>query len=553
MKSRTSYFNASALRKNLTRFAPAWGLYGLLLLLFVLTRSDQSVSVFVRSMRNTIPAMATVNLFYALLCAQLIFGDLYNSRMCNALHAMPIRREGWFLTNVVSGLLFSLIPNTVVALLGVALSGQLWMIPLFWLCAVTLQFLFFFGVAVLSSYLVGHRFAMALVYSIFNGFSMILYWLFYSIFEPMLYGVTIQQDLFLEFCPVVQLSKFFYLTTPAMENQTNWAFYDGWGYLGICAGLGIAAMGLALLCYRKRNLETAGDFAAVKPVGPIFLLLYTICGGACCHGFFSLFFGNENELFLYLGLAIGFFTGCMLLKRTVRVFRLKNFLGFGAVALAMLLSVTVVRTDLLGIVRWVPGAQEIESVGFTTGGTPNNLKNYLTLTEPEDLEKVLEIHRYGLENREDSSNGMQDVLVMLRYTMKDGAVREREYYVDVDTQCGEGILKYLSRPEMVLGDVYGMLDTYQLAYAQVLWGDSGVIKDEEHLQRLMDAILADCAEGTMAQDLGYTDKFGESFWLTLQFISKDGLHYVRELRFTEESKHLYDWHQNQELFTETFP
>ena len=35
MKSRTSFFNPTALKKNLTRFAPAWALYGIGLLLLV--------------------------------------------------------------------------------------------------------------------------------------------------------------------------------------------------------------------------------------------------------------------------------------------------------------------------------------------------------------------------------------------------------------------------------------------------------------------------------------------------------------------------------------
>ena len=140
MKSRTSFFNVAAFKKNLTRFAPAWGLYGLLLLLVLLGNGDLSEQAFADSMRGTILAMAILNFFYALLCAQLIFGDLYSSRMCNALHAMPMRREGWFLTNVASGMLFSLAPNTVIALLCTVFCGEYWMIPLLWLCAVTMQF-----------------------------------------------------------------------------------------------------------------------------------------------------------------------------------------------------------------------------------------------------------------------------------------------------------------------------------------------------------------------------------------------------------------------------
>lgn len=531
----------AAFKKNLTRFAPAWGLYGLLLLLVLLGNGDLSEQDFADSMRGTILAMAILNFFYALLCAQLIFGDLYSSRMCNALHAMPMRREGWFLTNVASGMLFSLAPNTVIALLCTVFCGEYWMIPLLWLCAVTMQFLFFFGVAVFSTYLVGHRFAMALVYVILNGFSVILYWLVYSIFEPMLYGVTISQDWFLDLCPVVKMCNFHYMEIGWENMVSYWRFDDGWGYLGICAGLGILAMALALLCYRKRNLETAGDFAAVKPVGPIFLLLYTICGGACCHGFFSLFVGEENEIFLFLGLAIGFFTGLMLLQRTVRVFKVKNFLGFGAVVLAMIISIVVVRADLLGIVGWMPKAEQIKSVSITT----NRISaDQLILTEEEDVEKILQIHQYGLENRKASTDGRRDTRVILTYTLRSGAVRQREYYVNVGTACGDILRFYFSRPEMVLGDIYGKLDEFTLQGVELPDGKAFIVSAEA-LRALMDAIMADCAGGDLAQDWAFTEPYGDQYWINLQFVNQEGSHYYSDIVFTQISTNLMMWYRTQ--------
>ena len=544
MKSRTSFFNVTALRKNLTRFAPAWGLYGLALVLIVLNVSDQPDFYFASNLGYSISSMAIANFFYALLCAQLLFGDLYNSRMCNALHAMPMRREGWFLTNVVSGLLFALIPYTALALLSSPFCGSLWMFPLLWLAAVTMQFLFFFGVAVFAAYLVGNRFAMALVYIILNGFSLILCWLVYSIFEAMLYGVTIQREWFVEFCPVAKMCDTHYLMVSDVVEilgQWPWDFVDGWGYMGICAGIGVVALGLALLCYRKRNLETAGDFAATKPVGIVFLILYTICGGACCHGFFSLFWGEENEIFLFLGLAIGFFTGMMLLKRTVRVFRVKNFLGFGAVVLAMILSVIVVRTDLLGIVRWMPKAEQIRSVSITTNRVSDQR---LTLTEAEDLEKILQIHRYGLENRNAGSDSKRDTRVTLTYTLKSGAVRQREYYVNVDTPCGDMLRFYLSRPEMVLGEIYGKLDQYTLQSVELPNGKS-LIVSQEALRALMDAIEADCAGGDLAQDWAYTEDYGDQYWINLQFVNEAGMHHYTDIVFTQASTNLMMWYRTQ--------
>lgn len=553
MKLRTSFFNATALRKNLTRFAPAWGLYSLCLVLIVFNVSNQVGVTFARMVAYSIPIMAAVNFCYALLCAQLIFGDLYNSRMCNALHAMPVRREGWFLTNVASGLLFALIPYTAVALLCIPFSGSLWVFPLLWFAAAMMQYLFFFGVAVLSAYLVGKRFAMALVYYIINGFAPILYWLVHSIFEPMLYGVTIRQEWFNAFCPASKMSETYYLLVSdvvEVPGQWPWEFVDGWGYMGICAGLGAAAMGIALLLYRKRNLEAAGDFAATKPVGYGFLVLYTIFFGTCCHGFFSVFLGNANEWFLYLGLAIGFFTGLMLLRRTVRVFRLKAFLGLGAVVLAVLLAVVVVRTDLLGIVRWVPKAEQVESVSITTGGTSNYRNTQLTLTEQEDLENILKIHSYGLEHREEGSDDQSNVRVMLTYTMKSGVTRQREYYVNVDTWCGDMIRYYISRPEMVLGDVYGMLDTHKLQGVE-LPDDGAFIVSEEALRGLMDAIMADCAGGDLVQDWAYYSDNEDVYWINLQFVSQDGLHRYVDLRFTKSSANLMAWYHVQQEILES--
>ena len=130
MQSKTSFFNKTVFKKNLTRFAPVWGLYllGLLLWMMMLYADEFAGDGgaqgywFADHMAEQIQMMAFVNLIYAPVVAALLFGDLYNSRMCNALHAMPLRRESWFLTNVVSGLVFSLLPTAVTALLSVPLS-----------------------------------------------------------------------------------------------------------------------------------------------------------------------------------------------------------------------------------------------------------------------------------------------------------------------------------------------------------------------------------------------------------------------------------------------
>ena len=340
MRSRTSLFDKTILRKNLIRFAPCWGLYSLGLLMMLVSQIEVGQPAnFAANMAYTLESMGAVNFFYALVVGLLLYGDLFNTRMCNALHALPLRRETWFATNFLSGLLFAVIPYVGITVLSLALAIQGWAVFLLWLAVVILQYLFFFSVATLCAYITGQRFAMALIYGLVNFFSMIAYWLVNLLYIPLLYGVVPRENFFYHFTPMVKMCQHNYLRVDSynyelagLTGPLTFEFRDGWGYLAICTVIGVGLLALALRCYRKRDLEKAGDLVTIRGLGPVFLLVYTLCLGAFCHLIFNELFGYESYLFLILGFAIGFFTGQMLLKRTIRVFRWKTI---GAFALFM--------------------------------------------------------------------------------------------------------------------------------------------------------------------------------------------------------------------------
>ena len=81
MRSKTSCFNKTVFRKNLTRFAPVWVLYTLCLVLgLFLVYSNAAGSSdryrdfqFTYQVSQMIQVMGGVNLGYALLVAQLLF------------------------------------------------------------------------------------------------------------------------------------------------------------------------------------------------------------------------------------------------------------------------------------------------------------------------------------------------------------------------------------------------------------------------------------------------------------------------------------------------
>ncbi len=548
MKSRISFFNPTAFRKNLTRFAPAWVLYGVFLLLFMslLIDSNEVGAYLAGDIGTSIQAMAFINGCYALLCAQLLFGDLYNSRMCNALHAMPMRREGWFFTNVASGFAFSLLPNAAIMLLSMFFVKNFVIVPVLWLVACTLQFAFFFGCAALAAYCTGNRFAMVAIYGIINGFSVIAYWLVEKLFAPMLYGFVITEDIFLLLCPMYKQCTLTYVDVEHVYNSTTGivTMGDGWGYLGICAVLGVVFLGLALLLYRKRNLEHAGEFVTVRWLSPVFLVLYSLCAGAVCHGFFSLFVGEENMGFLLVGLTIGVFTGRMLLDRTVRIFKKRTFIAYGIIMGAFCLALLGTYLDPLGITRWVPKAQQVESVQIYTGATGNyNKKDIYAFRDKGQIEDILKLHTYGIKNRNDGTNGKADTKLYLTYTLKNGTTQKRYYYIDINTDAGELLDTYMSLPEMVLGITEEELDTYAQGVGSISGNFDKQITDKQEIYSLLQAVVQDCKNGTMNRD-GNFDNGIFATWLTIEMPVQVGnglQYYYRDIRVSEASVNTLAW------------
>lgn len=506
MKLRTSYFNPTAFRKNITRFLPLWGLYTLLLLLVLLLICDSGSYEVPSSIAETVPLFGVANLVYAFLCATVLFGDLFQSRLCNALHAMPLRREGWFLTNVAAGLSFSLAPTLLCAVLGtLALVSSpvdgAWQIPWLVFAAANMQFLFFFGVAVLSMFCAGNRLASLLVYAIVNFFAMLVYWMVDTLYLPMLESVLLQQESFFPFSPVVHICSGEYLTVSYVHDNYyfpidgSWAFSDGWGYLGICTGLGAVLLGVSLLLYRRRALECAGDFLAEKKLNPVFSAVFTLVMAAVFQSFWELLFGNAAYIFFIAGLVMGFFGAQMLLERTVKVFRPKNFLRFGILAAALIASLLVTKADPLGITRYVPDANQVRAV---------ELEGY-TITDPEDIERAIHIHKQIIKTGEESG---ANVRVSFYYELENGEIVSRNYVVTPQSAAGQ-LLKteFFTRPEYVLD--YTHWDRYVSGVEEIMIdGNPLEVKDgesyhPEYVRQLLEAIKADCEAGVMTQNWAY--------------------------------------------------
>lgn len=557
MKSRTLCCDKTFFRKNMTRFAPAWVIYTICLLVgFVIMYQDENRSFwFHNNIAELTAVMNIINLGYALLVAQMIFNDLFNSRMCGYIHALPVSRSSLFGSYIASGMLYSIIPTGAATLLALALSGKSevidgWQIPLIWFATSNLQYLFFFAVAAFSALCVGNRFAHAVVYGILNFAAVIAYALIETLYIPMLYGVVSNEDPFVKLTPVATMAsnELIYVEREFDGGQTvkAWfAFGDGWGYLAICVVLAVLLLVAAYALYRRRHLECAGDFMAVKVMEPIFLVVYTMIVATMFFFVCDGILGTSGIVYLYIGLALGFFTGMMLLERRTRVFSRKHLLKFVAMALAVGVTLIATALDPFGIATWIPEKDEVAAVEVSPGYNYDSYSRVL-LETPEEIDDALRVHEIALENRivrgEMTTTDSIDLdlsnhqYISLTYHLTNGATKTRSYVVELYGEVGDILIPYFSTMDAIFNlrgyvgatDVESLADeTYevQVECAEYIGeGNMGinyvdgytiVIEKEDLILELLKAIEADAKLGVMAQNYNFRPdpSVSNTYWM----------------------------------------
>ena len=562
MQSRTSFFNGAVFRKNLSRFAPVMALDTLLIVIMIMmvwsrTGVDNRSYYFFNNVGGLFNLMGMVNLVYAAVVAQLIFGDLFSSRMCNALHAMPPRRECWFTTNVVSGLVYSLIPTAVgtlilLPLLAKTVFAGAWKVAFLFFLAANLEFVCFFGLAVFSVMMVGSRITMIAGYGLLNFGAPICYWLVNSVYTPLLYGVITPTSLADKLFPIRYMLRDF-LTVDEVkvfddfgkllpDVQPTYSLGEAWHSIGWLALAGVVFALAALILYKNRNLECAGDAVFSRKLIPLFQVLSALFVAVAAEFFLTEFVGisdDENYLkyvLLFCGLLVGWFAGKMLVERSAQVFQPRSFVGLGILAAVLAVTMGLTKLDILRIDDRIPAQEDVAKVSMGYDA--------VTLEDPSDIARVLRMQELILEDRlpydegatayvmengeyvpiaESQANYWQegDPLpqqrmrddVALTYTLKNGKTIRRNYFFWVDSEMGQIVKSILSRWDVVNSSTIYIDGKEVERLPLVLEGVkefscSTAPTDNKNFTReqadaLIAAIQADCAAGHMAQASQY--------------------------------------------------
>ena len=496
MRSVTSYFNRELLRGALQRTWPLWAAYTLIWLLLLpvtlfIRLSDRHIvysrpTLSYELLSTGLPSGAMMAAVFGIFFAMAMFAYLTNSRATNGMHAMPIRREGLFLTHYLAGLfcqVVTLLVSFALAALVTAAFGVFdgYAVGMGLLLCVLLV-LFFYSFGVLCMVCVGQILAGAVFYGILNFMFVGMEVLLRSFAGNFLYGYDGRSSAF----STAPLS-------PPVEIASSLSVsyvYDGIDPIGVrvfhlgtfaayaAAGLVLAA--LALLLYRKRRSEMTGNTVAIGWLRPVFKYGVALCSAFSLGQLLSYFVFELTDstytagaligtiaCMIFAGL-IGYYAAEMLLKKSFRVFKTswKGALATSAVLILIGLSFPL---DLTGYQSRVPEQSDIVSATVDLYG--GNVSGSFNLSGQESIALLRDAHcavitdkaRQTEYNRRYVPFNGDTCTLRITYELADGTELFRSYDLSTD----EALLSDPSSPESALTK---LANCTEITRARVLGG-----------------------------------------------------------------------------------
>lgn len=452
MKSKISFFNAGIFKSMLKRFWPLWTAYFAVWFMCLPLPSlvarlqgvkESAVTVVAAAMKTSVEASVVSGFLMGILAAMAVFGFLYNSRSCGMIASTPVRREAVFCSAYLAGALPVLAANLFIAVLNwlFTLSSGIEGSCIFKMNAIlfavnSMEFLIFFSIAAFIAMLTANIVALPVLYLIFNFVFLGMEYVVRMLYCMFVFGYNELPDCILEFMsPLIYLfTRIGLSATKTAVTLTNWSALLG--YIIAAVVFSVAA----LLLYRKRRMESAGDVIAVKSLRPVFKFCVTACAALC---FGLLFFVIISSLFtslsmsmlvlsagLIIGAFIGYFASEMLLKKSFHVFK-GSWKGFVITAVLCIVFAFVCVTDLFDLSSQLPDADDIEMIVCSRESGGYNV------TERSDIEAMLDVNKAIIADR-NKYEGLDDTdlentgYVSIRYKLKDGRVICRGYTLLID-------------------------------------------------------------------------------------------------------------------------
>ncbi len=481
MKSKISFFNAGLFKSTLRRFWPLWTIHfaGWLLFLPVLTLMNnlgpnKSTDFIFAICESAVFASSVVAFIMAILAAMAVFSFMYSSRSTGLIASLPVRREAIFGSAWLGGVFAVLASNLVIALLTFLFSldatintALAFKAAFTWLGVYSMQFILFYGIASLTAVMTGSIAVLPILYIIFNFLAVGMETIIRLDFSCLIWGMSNGSfDCVLDFLsPLVYMVGSF---VPDVEYNTPYVAdtlgslldrecvavtYSHWLPTVIYCLVGLIFSAAALMVFRKRRMESAGDVVAVRCMHPVFKYGVTVCS-ALCGGLllytvlFALFESRSASVFIMIlsmiiFAFIGYFGAKMLLEKSFYVFR-GSWVGFIVVCCLCAVFTLCCDLDVCGIGAYVPKEGSIKSITvYQTGSVedPAIIENYRQLHEKIVSYKDEYEHIVYSDDTES---------IMFEYKLKNGRTVSREYTLPMDDENVERYYELANTPSLLL-------------------------------------------------------------------------------------------------------
>ena len=547
MKSKTSLFNKTIFVSNIKRVWPFWGLMSFAAVIpsvFIAMERIRGYGIFsiepldIKYMYYMFAAYGSPFIAFgsALIAAMIVWNYLYTSKSVGFFHSIPISKTGLFVTQFVSGLAIMLIPyligGVIFILTLLLIGGGFSMATFVCIGAVIANSFFFFSFATLIAHLTGHILALPALYLVFNFICLALENVINFVVSNFVYGLEYDMSAKTGFLtPVYKLLS----DVDVYTRYTEWnprsyggielveVRLDHYEWILIYAAVGVVFTIGALMLYNKRKSESAGDVISTKCLKPVIHTVYVISVTSLL-GMLLYYIFAEGEIYsrinvcmaiLCFGVAltIGYYTGIMLLEKTIKVFKKKYLTGLAIGAVLMVAMILCVRFDAFRVERRVPKLEQVKSVDVLS---INNVT--LVAGENDDLiRKTLDMHKYIIDNKDvvigRQKNYTDDNVyygyLSLVYELKDGSEFSRHYPIVLNKAMDNEFLNkyrdFACDQELIELILHGN-DGYQISDLNydIYWQQEDAHSYSDHytpeespekLQKIYDAIRADLRAG----------------------------------------------------------
>lgn len=500
MKSKTSCFNKTIFKKNITLFWPIWLVitaWNIIMLPLMIYQHSQTYLEDTKISASEIIAMRMQDILtlveaymypgvlfvFSVVAAMAVFHYLYHTRSAYTIHALPVTKKELFVTNYISGLLFLVVPETIGGLLGIMVgqlcgyNGSLYLLQGM-LFAIGVSF-FFYSFTVFIAMFTGQLYAVPVFVLIINFLYVGGRVLLFVITSILCYGASFE-DFTVGMWDV--LSPVYYIT------HTVGVRYDTGQYgelIGgeIVLGYSIAAIIFivaAYYVYKMRHTETAGNLISIPLVAPVFRWGAAIYGGLLFGILFCGIMGVSSVKGAFVVILIAallfagvfFFGAQMFLEKGFRVFKKKRVIECVGLLGVLTVLFVAIECDWFGQEKKVPDVSQIERAYVlcheAIGGDDADTIAQITELHHQIVDSKAEFEELNEKEKYKNSG----VYLEIKYFLKGGKVLHKQYQIPMQKEMAEN-------PETVMGKLVEVITDKESYLKNVVGANYQDIKIKE--------------------------------------------------------------------------